>query len=71
MHLKVPEAAAHLRLSKSTLDKLRCHGGGPSYFKLGRTIVYALVDLDSWMAARRRESTADAANDNKPAAKAA
>ncbi|MGQ2185406.1 helix-turn-helix transcriptional regulator [Bradyrhizobium barranii] len=65
MHLKVNEAAEHLRLSKSTLDKLRCHGGGPIYFKLGRTIVYALADLDSWMAARRRDSTAVAANDNK------
>lgn len=62
MHLKVTEAAEHLRLSKSTLDKLRCHGGGPTYFKLGRTIVYAVSDLDSWMASRRRESTA--ANDN-------
>lgn len=25
-HLRVAEAAEHLRLSKSTLDKLRCHG---------------------------------------------
>jgi predicted DNA-binding transcriptional regulator AlpA len=64
MHLKVTEAAEHLRLSKSTLDKLRCQGGGPTYFKLGRTVVYAVSDLDSWMASRRRESTAVAANDN-------
>lgn len=42
MHnLRVAEAAELLRLSKSTLDKLRCHGGGPTYFKLGRAIVYA------------------------------
>jgi predicted DNA-binding transcriptional regulator AlpA len=65
-NLKVAEAAKHLRLSKSTLDKLRCHGGGPTYFKLGRAVVYSLGDLDSWMASRRRESTAG--NDNaKPA----
>jgi predicted DNA-binding transcriptional regulator AlpA len=65
MHLKVTEAAERLRLSKSTLDKLRCHGGGPTYFKLGRTVVYSVGDLDAWMASRRRESTA---NDNaKPA----
>jgi predicted DNA-binding transcriptional regulator AlpA len=64
MHLKVTEAAERTRLSKSTLDKLRCHGGGPTYFKLGRTVVYAVSDLDAWMAARRRKSTAGAANDN-------
>lgn len=64
MHLKVTEAAEHLRVSKSTLDKLRVYGGGPAYFKLGRVIVYALADLDSWMAARRRASTAVGANDN-------
>jgi predicted DNA-binding transcriptional regulator AlpA len=69
MHLKVTEAAEHLRLSKSTLDKLRCHGGGPTYFKLGRTIVYSVADLDEWMADRRRTSTS--ANDNtKPPAAA-
>jgi predicted DNA-binding transcriptional regulator AlpA len=71
-NLKVAEAAKHLRLSKSTLDKLRCHGGGPTYFKLGRTVVYSVSDLDAWMTSRRRESTAVAANDNnKPAAQVA
>ncbi|RZN21115.1 helix-turn-helix domain-containing protein [Bradyrhizobium sp. Leo121] len=64
MHLKVSEAAEHLRLSQSTLNKLRCHGGGPTYFKLGRTIVYSRADLDAWMLSRRRASTAVAANDN-------
>jgi hypothetical protein len=32
--LTVREAAAHLRLSISTLNKLRCTGCGPVYFKL-------------------------------------
>jgi len=66
MNLKVTEAAEHLRLSKSTLDKLRVYGGGPTYMKLGRTVVYARDDLDAWMSSRRRESTA--ANDNAVAA---
>jgi hypothetical protein len=69
MHLRVTEAAEHLRLSKSTLDKLRCHGGGPIYYKLCRTVVYSIADLDSWMASRRRKSTA--ANDNTRKALAA
>ncbi|MCS3896032.1 excisionase family DNA binding protein [Bradyrhizobium japonicum USDA 38] len=68
MHLKVTEAAEHLRVSKSTLDKLRVYGGGPIYFKLGRSIVYSRTDLDAWMASRRRESTA---NDNNRSAEAA
>ncbi|MGY4358479.1 excisionase family DNA binding protein [Bradyrhizobium sp. i1.3.1] len=72
MHnLRVAEAAEHLRLSKSTLDKLRCHGGGPTYFKLGRAIVYARADLDEWMLSRRRDSTAVASNDNADKATAA
>ncbi|MGX0962749.1 putative DNA-binding transcriptional regulator AlpA [Bradyrhizobium japonicum] len=70
MHLKVTEAAEHLRVSKSTLDKLRVYGGGPTYFKLGRSVVYAVADLDSWMASRRRSATAVAANDNSKAGEA-
>jgi hypothetical protein len=34
--LTVREAAAHLKLSKSLLDKLRLTGGGPAYLKLAR-----------------------------------
>lgn len=67
MHLKVTEAAERLRLSKSTLDKLRVYGGGPAYHKLGRAVVYSVSDLDAWMTSRRRESTAVAANDNRRA----
>ena len=70
-NLKVTEAAEHLRLSKSTLDKLRCHGGGPTYFKLGRTVVYSVSDLDVCMASRRRASTSVGANDNAKRAVAA
>jgi excisionase family DNA binding protein len=71
MNLRVTEAAEHLRLSKSTLDKLRVYGGGPTYMKLGRTVIYAQDDLDAWMASRRRESTAVAANDNTSVRKVA
>lgn len=54
------EAAAYLRLSKSTLAKLRCVGGGPRFKKLGRKIVYARADLDAWLAARTAANTTDA-----------
>jgi len=59
--LTVREAAAHLRLSKSHLDKLRLAGGGPAYLKLGRRVVYDLRDLETWAEGSRRTSTSEAA----------
>lgn len=50
-------AARRLGLSASTLEKLRCMGGGPAYLKLGRRVVYEARDLDDWKAARRTHST--------------
>lgn len=68
-NIRVPEAARYVGLSKSTLDKLRMGDEGPTFFKVGRSVVYATDDLDSWLASRRRTSTW-AANDNKDNAKA-
>ncbi len=56
--LTTREAAAYLRLSTSTLNKWRCHGGGPEFLKLGRAIRYRREDLDAFLAARRLSSTA-------------
>ncbi|RDL51820.1 hypothetical protein BLJAPNOD_02962 [Ensifer sp. M14] len=56
-NIRVKEAATYVGLSKSSLDKLRCFGGGPRYFKLGRSVVYAVADLDAWMSERSRSST--------------
>lgn len=57
MNIRTQQAAAHLGLSKSTLDKLRHFGGGPRYFKLGRAVVYSVSDLDRWMSERSRRQT--------------
>lgn len=57
--LTVREAAAHLSLSISTLNKLRCTGCGPVYFKLGRAVRYDPQDLDRWLAAHRIGSTSE------------
>lgn len=54
------EAAAYLRLSKSTLAKLRCVGGGPKYKPFGRKIVYARSELDAWIEDRTAANTTDA-----------
>lgn len=53
------EAADFLKLSPRTLEKLRVVGGGPKFRKLGRRVVYALEDLESWTSARIRSSTSD------------
>ncbi|KAB2671129.1 helix-turn-helix domain-containing protein [Ochrobactrum sp. LMG 5442] len=64
-NIRVKQAAAYLGLSKSTMDKLRHFGGGPRYFKLGRTVVYDTADLDAWRNERATTSTWDAANSNQ------
>lgn len=59
--LTVRGAAAHLSLSVSTLNKLRCTGCGPVYFKLGRAVRYDPKDLDNWLASHRVASTSEIA----------
>jgi len=58
--LKPADAAAYLQLSPSTLAKLRLYGTGPRYTKAGRAVRYRRADLDSWVDARRTDSTTDA-----------
>jgi excisionase family DNA binding protein len=57
----VREAARRLGLSASTLNKMRVHGGGPRYSKLGSAVRYSTADLDAWVAANSRTSTSAAA----------
>jgi excisionase family DNA binding protein len=56
--LTTREAAAYLGLATSTLNKWRCHGGGPHFLKLGRAVRYRREDLDAFLTARRLTSTA-------------
>jgi len=59
-YLRTKEAAEHCGSTQSSFEKRRVHGGGPPFIKMGRTVVYALTDLDAWMAERRFRSTAEA-----------
>ena len=54
------EAAAVLKLSPRTLEKLRVNGGGPRFRKFGSRVIYARADLDRWASERVCESTSDA-----------
>ncbi|MBP6010739.1 MAG: helix-turn-helix domain-containing protein [Alphaproteobacteria bacterium] len=58
--VRAPDAAKYIGLSASTLAKLRMHGTGPTYAKLGpRVVVYRIADLDAWLASNRRKSTVE------------
>jgi predicted DNA-binding transcriptional regulator AlpA len=60
VRLRVKDAAAYTGLSASTLNKYRLSGQGPRFIKAGaRCVVYAIKDLDEWMAERTHTSTAE------------
>jgi len=52
-NLRVRQAAEYVGLSKSALDKYRHYGVGPTYIKLGRSVIYRVEDLDAWVASKR------------------
>ena len=58
-YLTTMEAAEKLRMSRRTLEKMRLTGSGPSYFKLGRLVVYSSQTLQEWVEGGRRRSTSD------------
>ena len=58
-YLRTPEAARFLGLSVRTLEKHRSYGTGPAYRKLGGRVVYALEDIQAWVARGTKTSTSD------------
>ena len=55
--LTTVQAAHYLGLAVSTLNKWRCHGGGPKFLKLGRAVRYRQSDLEMFVAERVLGST--------------
>lgn len=58
--LTTPEAASHLQLSVTYLNKMRVSGLGPVFVKMGRSVRYRQADLEAWIAARCFASTSAA-----------
>lgn len=58
-YLTLGEAAEVVRLSTSTLCKLRCNGGGPKFIRAGRKILYRRADLVAWLEAKTFGSTSE------------
>lgn len=55
--MSVKQAAEYLGLAVSTLNKWRCHGGGPVFVKMGRAVRYRIADLDKFIVERSMTST--------------
>ena len=55
--LTVTEAAAFIGRTKGWLDKARCYGSGPPFYRIGRRILYSRAELRTWLSAHRYEST--------------
>jgi predicted DNA-binding transcriptional regulator AlpA len=47
--LRTPDAARYCGVAKSTFEKLRCSGEGPRFIRRGRSVLYALENLDAWI----------------------
>jgi predicted DNA-binding transcriptional regulator AlpA len=59
--LTVAECADYVRLSASTLNRLRVSGDGPRYVKLAGRVLYDVADVDKWIEQGKRGSTSEAA----------
>jgi hypothetical protein len=61
-------AATYISLSTQRLAKMRLFGGGPTFIKAGRSVLYRREDLDNWLASLSRLSTSDTGGKAKAAA---
>ena len=52
------EVATELRTSPETVRYWRHQGTGPRAVKIGRRVLYALDDVEAWIAARREAADA-------------
>ena len=57
--LTVDQAAIYLGLARSTLNKWRCHGGRPTFIKMGRAVRYRRQDLEGFLNEGASSSTAN------------
>jgi hypothetical protein len=58
--LKTSEAAVHLGLAESTLEKMRVYGGGPKFVRPSRRAIrYRLDDLNQFLEEKVFGSTSE------------
>lgn len=62
-YLSTQAAATYTGLGKSTLERMRAEGNGPTFIRATPTrVVYSVADLDDYLTARRQRS-ADAVDE--------
>jgi hypothetical protein len=57
--LDTAEAAIYLNVKPNYLERCRCDGDGPVFFKRNGLVRYDPADLDAWLEAGKRKSTSD------------
>ncbi|WP_161314084.1 helix-turn-helix transcriptional regulator [Sneathiella litorea] len=57
--LRTLDAASYCGSTKSTFEKFRLNGDGPTYAKIGRVVVYDVEDLDAWVESKKHRSTSE------------
>ncbi len=62
MILTTREAAEHVRLSETQLERLRQRGDGPPYIKIGRSVRYRDGDIAIWL--ERHVKTSEVGGDS-------
>ena len=59
-YLRTPDAAAYLGVGKSTLERARIDGTGPTFRRLGsKIVVYSIADLEGWASEQIHNSTSE------------
>jgi len=58
--IDTPRLAALTGIAASTWTKRRLTGDGPPHLKVGRRVLYRWQDVETWLAAKARQSTSDA-----------
>lgn len=58
-YFNTQQAAQRYGLSESWLTKLRVYGGGPSYIRCGRRVLYDATTFEAWLESQRRNNTSE------------
>lgn len=56
-YLSEKQTAEYIGLSVKTLQRMRAHGTGMPFVKAGSRVLYDIADLDTYMNARKVQST--------------
>ena len=59
-YIRTEAAAAYIGSTPSTLTKWRVYGTGPLWIKVGKNVLYDIMDLDQFMTSGKRLSTSQA-----------